>query len=379
MFSTKIDIIPKTTIFALLYDNNLLNSDMITNEMIFFGSFLGFVLMMLIIDLGVFSKKSHTVSFKEAGIWSGVWVSFALIFTYIIYTHGDLIHGITNFEQLKLAVSKFDPDNMAKLDATNFENSLLDYRKNMALEFLNGYLLEYALSVDNIFVIILIFASFKVDSQFYKKILFWGILGAIVMRFIFIFVGATLIHNFHWILYLFGAFLVFTGVKMFFTNDEEEDIDPNNHKIVKFVSKYFSIYPKNSGDSFFVKENGILYLTPLFIVVLIVEFTDLIFAVDSVPAVFSVTTDPYIVFFSNIFAILGLRSMFFFLANIMHIFHYLKTGLSFLLVYIGGKMFIPHDTLAQIGFKTEYSLIVILLILGISIGASVIFPKKEEI
>jgi tellurite resistance protein TerC len=166
---------------------------------------------------------------------------------------------------------------------------------------------------------------------------------------------------------------------MFFTNEEEEDIDPNNHKIVKFVSKYFSIYPKNSGDSFFVKENGLLYLTPLFIVVLIVEFTDLIFAVDSVPAVFSVTTDPYIVFFSNIFAILGLRSMFFFLANIMHIFHYLKTGLSFLLIYIGGKMFISHDYLAQIGFKTEYSLIVIVLILGISIGASVVFPKKPEV
>jgi tellurite resistance protein TerC len=350
---------------------------MITNEMIFFGSFIGFVLLMLVIDLGVFSKKSHTVSFKEAGIWSAVWVVFALIFYAIIYQYGDLIHGITNFAELESVVQRFDPETAVKLDPNNFAESLADYRKNMALEFITGYLLEYSLSVDNIFVIILIFASFKVENQYYKKVLFWGILGAIVMRFVFIFVGATLIHHFNWILYIFGAFLLYVGLKMFFTKEEDEDIDPNNHTVVKLVSKYFSIYPKNADDKFFVRENGVLYLTPLFIVVLIIEFTDLLFAVDSVPAVFAVTEDQYIVFFSNIFAILGLRSMFFFLANIMHIFHYLKIGLSFLLVFIGGKM-LAHHYLKEIGFKTEYSLFIILGILAVSIIASLLFPQKEE-
>jgi tellurite resistance protein TerC len=350
---------------------------MITNEMLFFGGFLGFVLMMLVVDLGVFSKKSHTVSFKEAGIWSAVWVAFALIFYGIIYNYGDLIHGITTFDKLQEVVLQFDPESARLLDPNNYEQSLQAYRQNMALEFITGYLLEYSLSVDNIFIIILIFASFKVEEQYYKKVLFWGILGAIVMRFVFIFVGATLIHNFNWILYLFGAFLLYTGAKMFFDKDGDDDaIDPNNHPVVKFASKYFSIYPQNAGDKFFIKENGTTYITPLFIVVLIIEFTDLIFAVDSVPAVFAVTEDQYIVFFSNIFAILGLRSMFFFLANIMHIFHYLKIGLSFLLVFIGAKM-LAHHYLKEIGFKTEYSLIIILAILGISVGASLLFPKKE--
>jgi tellurite resistance protein TerC len=350
---------------------------MITNEFIFFGSFIAFVLMMLIVDLGVFSKKSHTVSFKEAGIWSGVWVTFALIFYYIISQYGDLIHGIKTMEDLLACVKKYDPDSLALIDTNDFEKSLQNYRSNMALEFITGYLLEYSLSVDNIFVIILIFTSFKVEKQYYKKVLFWGILGAIIMRFIFIFVGATLIHNFNWILYLFGAFLLWTGLKMFFTKDEDDSIDPNNHTVVKLVSRYFSVYPKNSGDSFFLRENGVLFMTPLFIVVLIIEFTDLLFAVDSVPAVFAVTEDQYIVFFSNIFAILGLRSMFFFLANIMHIFHYLKIGLSFLLIFIGAKM-LGHHYLQQIGFKTVYSLYVILGILTISIVASLLFPKKAE-
>jgi tellurite resistance protein TerC len=353
--------------------------DMITNEMFFFGGFLTFVLLMLVIDLGVFSKKSHTVSFKEAGIWSGVWVTCALIFYAIIYQYGDLIHGIDSYEALKAVVAKYDPDHLSLLKPDNFEQSLQAYKKNMALEFITGYLLEYSLSVDNIFVIILIFSSFKVEEQYYKKILFWGILGAIVMRFIFIFLGATLIQNFSSVLYLFGAFLLYTGVKMFLSrNDEEESIDPNNHPVVKFAAKYFSVYPQNVGDKFFHKENGITFVTPLFIVVLIIEFTDLIFAVDSVPAVFAVTEDQYIVFFSNIFAILGLRSMFFFLANIMHIFHYLKVGLSFLLIFIGAKM-LAHDYLKAIGFATEYSLIIIISILAISVGASLLFPKKQVV
>ncbi len=350
---------------------------MITNEFLFFGGFIAFVLIMLVVDLGVFSKKSHTVSFKEAGIWSAVWVTFALIFYGIISYYGDLIHGIKSMEDLVACVNKYDPESIGLINPDNFEQSLQNYRSNMALEFITGYLLEYSLSVDNIFVIILIFTSFKVENQYYKKVLFWGILGAIVMRFIFIFLGATLIHNFNWILYLFGAFLLWTGLKMFFSKDEDDTIDPNNHSVVKLASRYFSVYPQNAGENFFVREKGILYITPLFIVVLIIEFTDLLFAVDSVPAVFAVTEDQYIVFFSNIFAILGLRSMFFFLANIMHIFHYLKVGLSFLLIFIGTKM-LAHKYLHEIGFKTAYSLYVILGILAISVIASLVFPKKEE-
>lgn len=350
---------------------------MVTNEFLFFGGFIAFVLMMLVVDLGVFSKKTHTVSFKEAGIWSAVWVAFALVFYFIISNYGDLIHGIKNMEDLVSIIKKFDPESIVLIDPNDFEKSLQNYRSNMALEFITGYLLEYSLSVDNIFVIILIFTSFKVENQYYKKVLFWGILGAIVMRFIFIFLGATLIHNFNWILYLFGAFLLWTGLKMFFSKDEDDSIDPNNHPVVKLASRYFSVYPKNAGENFFIRESGKLFVTPLFIVVLIVEFTDLLFAVDSVPAVFAVTEDQYIVFFSNIFAILGLRSMFFFLANIMHIFHYLKIGLSFLLIFIGTKM-LAHKYLHEIGFKTVYSLYVILGILAISVIASLLFPKKEQ-
>jgi tellurite resistance protein TerC len=247
----------------------------------------------------------------------------------------------------------------------------------MALEFITGYLIEYALSVDNIFIIILIFSSFKVKEQFYKKVLFWGILGAIVMRFSFIFLGSALMQEFEWILYIFGGFLTLTGIKMFFDRDEEDEIDSINHPVVKFASKYFNVYPRYVGSHFFVKKLGKTLITPLFVVLMIIEFTDLIFAVDSVPAVFAVTKDPFLVFFSNIFAILGLRSMFFFLSNIMHLFHYLKLGLAFLLIFIGLKM-LGHHLLEEIGFKNAYSLYIILTILAGSVVASLVFPKKPH-
>jgi tellurite resistance protein TerC len=196
-----------------------------------------------------------------------------------------------------------------------------------------------------------------------------------VMRFIFIFAGSALINKYDWIIYLFGGFLLYTGVKMYLSRNEEEKIETSKHPVVKFVSKYFPVYPRYVKDRFFVKVNNKWALTPLFLVLLIVEFTDLIFAVDSVPAVFSVTKDPYIVFFSNIFAILGLRSMFFFLSNIMHLFHYLKVGLAVLLIFIGAKM-IFHSFLASIGFETIHSLIIIVGVLAISIISSLVFPKK---
>ena len=344
-----------------------------SNEYLFFGSFLLFIVLMLAIDLGLFNKKDHKVSLKEAAIMSFIWVSFALGFYFLLITNGDLLHGINNFAQLQeVTTSHF---HNITLNPANFDASLAIYKQNLGLEFITGYVIEYALSVDNIFVMVLIFSAFNVDEKYYHRVLFWGIIGAVLMRFGFIFLGSTLINRFEWILYVFGAFLVYTGISMFLSRDEEEKIDTENHKVVRFASKYFSVYPEFVGNKFFIKVDGKKMVTPLFIVLLIVEFTDLIFAVDSIPAIFAVTKDPYIVFFSNIFAILGLRSMFFLLVNVIHKFHYLKLGLSVLLLFIGIKM-LSHHWLSLWGFTTVHSLFIILFILTTSIVASLMFPKK---
>lgn len=348
---------------------------MFSNEVIFFAGFTIFIIGVLALDLGLFSKKDHVVKFKEAAAWSAVWVLFALGFYVLLDRQGHLIHDIQTYEDLQAVVDKYMAGKVV-LYPDDFERSLATYRDTLSLEFITGYLLEYSLSVDNIFVIIMIFSSFGVREKYFKKVLFWGIMGAIVMRFIFIFVGSALIQTFGWIIYLFGGFLIYTGIKMFLERNQEENIEPAKHPVVKFAAKWFRVYPRYVRNRFFVVKKGHRYVTPLFVVVMIVEFTDLIFAVDSVPAVFAVTQDPYIVFFSNIFAILGLRSMFFFLSNIVHIFHYLKVGLSVLLVFIGFKM-IAHTWLAELGFRTVHSLYVILGILGISIVASLLFPVKE--
>jgi len=346
-------------------------------ESIVFSSFIAFIVGVLLLDLGVFNKKHHKISFREASIWSGVWVCFALLFFLFLKTNGELIHGIKNFADFDRVLESYVDDKEAILvDRNNFETTIQSYRDSIAIEFITGYLLEYSLSVDNIFVIILIFTSFRVREKYFKKVLFWGILGAIVMRFIFIFAGAALIHNFHSILYIFGGILIYSGIKMFF-DDADGKIEPEKHPIVRLVSKYFRVFPRYLQDRFFIRKNGQLYLTPLFVVVVIVEFTDLLFAVDSVPAVFAVTQDPYIVFFSNIFAIMGLRSMFFFLSNVMHIFHYLKIGLAVLLIFIGLKMITYEWLLKPIGFKTHYSLVIILFILVTSVVFSLLFPVKK--
>ncbi|KQS33270.1 TerC/Alx family metal homeostasis membrane protein [Dyadobacter sp. Leaf189] len=348
---------------------------LLSNEVLFFAGFILVITIMLLLDLGVFfNRKDHIVKFKEAAAWTIVWIALAMGFYLIIRTHGDLIHGVDNYAQLESIKDKYAPH--LTLIPGNFEASVEVYRKNMSLEFITGYLLEYALSVDNIFVIILIFASFGVRPKYYKKVLLWGVLGAIGMRFVFIFVGSALMQRFEWIILVFGALLVYQGGKIFFEGGEEEKIDPAKHPVVKFASKYLPVFPRYVREHFFVKKKGKWMLTPLFVVVLIIEFTDLIFAVDSVPAVFSVTKDPYVVFFSNIFAIMGLRSMFFFLSNIMGLFRFLKYGLGVLLVFIGGKM-LAHSYLESVGFETIYSLYVIIGILAISILASVVFPKKD--
>ena len=344
------------------------------SELIFIGGFILFIFLMMSIDLGLFGKSDKPVSLKQAGIMSGVWVSLALIFYVLIARYGDLLHHIDNFAALQnINIKNF---HNLKLNPNDFQESLSLYRKNLSLEFITGYVVEYALSVDNIFVMVLIFTAFSDNPKYYHKVLLWGIIGAIVMRFLFIFVGATLISQFHWILYLFGAFLVYTGVMMFINRNQEDEIDPENHRVVKFASKYFAVHPRFEGGKFFIRIDGKKLITPLFLVLMIIEVTDLIFAVDSIPAIFSITKDPYIVFFSNIFAIMGLRSMFFLLVNIIEKFHYLKVGLSILLSFIGLKM-LAANYADKIGLTTGNSLLIILGILTLSIVASLVFPKKE--
>lgn len=346
-----------------------------SNELLFISGFLLFIVLILSLDLGLFSKRDKVISLKQAGVMSFIMVALAIGFYFVLILEGQELHGIHNYAKLEEIVKAHQ--HQITLIPGNFEASLKIYNQNLGIEFLTGYVIEYALSVDNIFVIVLIFSAFAVPEKYYHRVLFWGILGAIIMRFIFIFAGAALINKFAWILYVFGAFLIFTGLKMFFTKDSDDQIDTEKHPVVKFASRFFAIHPRYEGNHFFHKIEGKKLITPLFLVLLIVEFTDLIFAVDSIPAIFAVTKDAYIVFFSNIFAIMGLRSMFFLLVNIIHKFHYLKTGLAVLLTFIGVKM-LAHDYLKFWGFTTEHSLLIILFILTASIVASLLFPKKTH-
>jgi len=295
------------------------------------AGFIAFVIVLLAIDLGIFHRKSHEVKVREALIWSAVWISLALIFNYGIYFF---------------------------------------LGKEKALEFLTGYLIEKSLSVDNLFVFIMLFTFFNVQPKYQHKVLFWGIMGALIMRAIFIFAGVALISKFHWVIYIFGAFLVFTGIKMLFHKAEE--VAPDKNPLVRLFKKFFPVSERMHGGNFFVKINSKTVATPLFIVLLVVEFTDLIFAVDSIPAILAISNDSFIIFTSNVFAILGLRALYFALAGITKYFHYLKYGLSAILVFVGVKMVI-------VGFykiPIIYSLLIILGILLISVLASVMFKNN---
>ncbi len=345
-----------------------------SSELIFILAFVVFIFAMLAIDLGLFANPNKPVSLMRAAIMSAVWVTFALLFYLFLVNFGHLLHHVDNFATLKQVNT--DNGHDLQLNPADFARSLQLYRKDLGIEFITGYVVEYALSVDNIFIMVLIFTAFGVDPKHYHKVLLWGIIGAVLMRFLFIFVGSALISHFHWILYLFGAFLVYTGVMMFIERNKKQEINPSKHPVVRFASKYFAVTPQFQGSRFSVKMNGKRMITPLLVVLLIIEVTDLVFAVDSIPAIFSVTKDPYIVFFSNIFAILGLRSMFFLLVNIIDKFRFLKIGLSALLTFIGLKM-LAGDHAAQFGLTTFTSLIVILAILAICIAASLLFPKKH--
>lgn len=322
---------------------------------------------MLVID-----RKAHVVSIKEAGTWTGVWIGLALLFSVFLWFHGDMVHGIENMQDLQAVAARYAAH--LKLDASDFEASLQQYRHYMTISYISGYLIEKTLSVDNLFVMMMIFTSFGVGKNEYQHVLNWGILGAIVLRFIFIFLGAAIISRFDWILLVFGVLLIYSGIKMYVNRNKKEEINVEKHPLVKFLTKTGRMYPKFMGDKFFVREAGKWLLTPLFVTVLVIEFSDLIFAFDSIPAVFSVSLDPYVVFFSNIFAILGLRAMFFLLAAIADKFRYLKTGVCVLLVFIGVKMLINKyfeiDAIA--------SLLFIIAVLIISIGASLIIPQKKD-
>ncbi len=255
------------------------------------------ILILLLLDLGVFHKKAEAVSVKSALYWSGFWVLLAILFNLFIWKWLGAETG---------------------------------------LQFLTGYLIEKSLSVDNIFVFIMVFSYFAVPPAYQHKVLFWGILGALVMRFILILAGAALIQEFHWIIYVFGAFLIFTGIRM--AVQKEGHSNPEMNPVVRLFKRFFPVSKEYDGNRFFTRINGRKVATPLFIVVLIIEVTDLVFAVDSIPAIFAITTNPFIVYTSNVFAILGLRSLYFALSGILNLFHYLKYGLALILVFVGFKM-----------------------------------------
>ncbi len=342
----------------------------------------GFIVMMAILlslDLGIFHKKDREIGFKEATIWTAIWIFLALLAFVLIYFFGNKIHGVENLEDVKAKVQEYGHPIAKQLKDATIAQALSIYRKNLAFEFLTGYIVEYSLSIDNIFVIILILFSFGIKKKYYHRVLFWGILGAVVMRFLFIFLFSALINRFGWILLLFGLFLIFTGIKMFAERNKNKRIDTKKHPVIRFTARYFAVDKDYAGHNFFIRKNGKLFLTSLLIVLLIVEFSDVIFAVDSIPAIFSITKDPYIVYFSNIFAIIGLRSLFFLLINIMNKFRYLHAGLSLLLVFVGVKMSLPFLPVTN-GFhiSTLHSLYIILAILVISILASVIIPEKKK-
>lgn len=300
---------------------------------IFWILFNAFVLLMLALDLGVFHRKSHDVSVKEALTWTFVWIFLALVFNAIIYFWRG---------------------------------------QQQALEFFTGYLVEKALSVDNIFVFIMVFTYFGIPTRYQHKVLFWGIIGALIMRVIFIFAGVALLEKFHFTIYIFGALLIFTGIKMF--NHSDSKIEPDKNPVIRFFKKFVPVTPDLHEDRFFTKIDNKRFATPLFLVLILIETTDLIFAVDSIPAILAITQDQFIVYTSNVFAILGLRSLYFALAGIIHRFWLLSYGLAVVLVFVGIKMIMIDFYKIPI----EWSLLFIAVTIATSVFLSLRFKKKTE-
>jgi tellurite resistance protein TerC len=303
-----------------------------TGSPLLYSIFVGAVLAVLGLDLVLFHRKAHAISFREALLWTVFWVGLAMAFNVWLY---------------------------------------FEYGSKPALEFLAGYVIEQALSVDNLFVFLVIFDYFAVPAAYQHRVLFWGILGAVILRGVFIALGTALVASFHWVFYIFAIFLIYTGIRIL--RVEDSDMKPEDNPIVKFFRRFVPMTSEYHGQKFLVREGGKLLATPLLLVVAVVEATDVVFAVDSIPAIFAVTTDPFLVFTSNIFAILGLRSLFFLIANLMDRFHYLKYGLGLVLSFVGVKMLVKDWYPIPIGV----SLLVIGSLLASSVLLSWIRPKKE--
>jgi tellurite resistance protein TerC len=297
------------------------------------GAFIVFVLAMLAVDLGVFHRRAHEVSLKEAGVWSVVWVALALLFNLFVYTR---------------------------------------FGSERGLEFTTGYLLEKALAVDNLFVFVIIFSAFSVPTRYQHRVLQWGVLGALILRAAFILVGGALLQRFHWMIYVFGGLLAVTGVKLLVA--PSHDVHPEQNPLVRGIQKILPVTHEFSGDKFTVLKDGRRYGTPLLLAMLAIEFSDLVFAIDSIPAIFAVTSDPFIVFTSNIFAILGLRSLYFLLAGVITKFTYLSVGLAFVLIFVGAKMLL----MGVFKVPVLLSLAVIVTILALSIAASLLKPQRQR-
>ena len=332
------------------------------SEILFLGGFIIFIAAILILDMLVIDRKAHVVSVKEAGSWTAVWIVLALAFSVFLWFRGDMVHGIENMQDLQAVASRYAAH--LKLDPNDFEASLQQYRHYMTISYISGYLIEKTLSVDNLFVMMMIFTSFGVGKNEYQHVLNWGILGAIVLRFVFIFLGAAIISRFDWVLLLFGALLIYSGVKMYVNRNKKEEINVEKHPLVRFLTKTGRMHPKFEGDKFFIRQTAV--------------------ATDSASAASSntllrkgkwlLTPLPYVVFFSNIFAILGLRAMFFLLAAIADKFRYLKTGVCVLLIFIGAKMLVHK----YVEIDAVASLLIIVAVLAVSIGASLLIPQKEN-
>jgi tellurite resistance protein TerC len=307
--------------------------ELLLNKYVLWIGFNILVLIMLAIDLGFFHRKDHVISIKEALVWSAIWVIVALIFNVGIY--------------------------------------FLEESKEVALQFFTGYVIERTLSIDNIFVFLLIFTYFQVPPKYQYKVLIWGILGALVFRGLFIAVGTLLISKFHWLIYVFGIFLVYTGIKMGFGGDTK--VEPEKNPVLRFVRKFLPITETYEGGKFLTKKNGRILGTPLIVVLLVIETTDIVFAVDSIPAIFAITLDPFIVYTSNVFAILGLRALYFAIAGMMRLFYYLKYALAIILSFVGVKMLLSEI----LPIPNSVALGIVAFLLVASIALSLLFPKKN--
>jgi tellurite resistance protein TerC len=322
----------------------------------FYLAFSIFILVILALDVGVFHKQAHEVSFKEASIWTAVWISLSLVFNVLFYYYA--LHKF-NTSPLYASLPNFDAAAQAKTSA---------------LEFLTGFVVEKSLAIDNIFVFAVVFAYFGIPKMYQHRILFWGILGALIFRAIFIAMGSVLM-RYEWVVVFFGVLLIVTGIKMYFAGTEQTDL--NKNVLIRVLRKMFKIHPQIEGDKFFIKKDGLTYVTPLFVALIFLELSDIIFAVDSVPAIFALTKEPLIVYTSNIFAILGLRSMYFMLAGVMDRFSYIKYGLASVLVFVGLKMVYLNEAFGG-KFPIGWSLSIIAFLIGSSVLFSIYMDRKKR-